>query len=595
MCVFPDTVREICVMAYEDLRGRLGGSFGYKLNDSGKVTDRKTVFCKLCGKSFSYSGSTSSLQYHLKHVHPLQSVAESSVVNASSSQSNLNHFIVKPISSLKEAKLTNKIVKWIVKDSRPINIISDEGLKEVLREAVGSSSYNLPSRDVVTRRIEKLYDVERSKLLDKLKETEFVGLTGDFWTSIANQGYLGVSAHWIDSNWAFCSAALEVKHVVEKHSAANCTEEFEQVVSDWNLQSKVVAICTDNARNIVLGVENSKYDNVRCTAHTLQLSLNTAIENASIDKLLSKCRKMVGHFKHSPYLENQLCQKLKELNIPQCKLKQDIVTRWNSTCLMFESLLEAKEGIVAIMSTNPSNIIPLTEVEWEMTQKMYKCLKPCLEICDFLGGSKYVTASVVLPAITHLRVSLKITDTDPGYVTRFKTALLDDLTERVNAWPKIEMYQEATALDPRFKYLKCLPREARELVWNRISNKVVTTAQTEIKQNVKKRKLVFEEDDDDKREETAPLTPLATEVDVYRSLAELDDDFADPLLWWKTHSIQLPLLSSVAKKLLCVPATSVPCERVFSDAGNIVTKRRAALDPDHVNTLTCLKSWLKQY
>ena len=55
VCVFPDTVREICVMAYEDLRGRLGGSFGYKLNDSGKVTDRKTIFCKLCGKSFSYT------------------------------------------------------------------------------------------------------------------------------------------------------------------------------------------------------------------------------------------------------------------------------------------------------------------------------------------------------------------------------------------------------------------------------------------------------------------------------------------------------------------------------------------------------------
>ena len=49
-------------------------------------------------------------------------------------------------------------------------------------------------------------------------------------------------------------------------------------------------------------------------------------------------------------------------------------------------------------------------------------------------------------------------------------------------------------------------------MWNRISNKVVTTAQREIKQNVKKRKLVFEEDDDDKREE---LTPLATEVDIY--------------------------------------------------------------------------------
>ena len=103
----------------------------------------------------------------------------------------VNHFTAQSISSLRKAELANKIVKWIVRDSRPIYIISDEGLKDVLREAIGSGLNNHPFRDILTRQI------ERSKLLDKLKYTEYVGLTGDFWTSIVNQSYLGISTHWV--------------------------------------------------------------------------------------------------------------------------------------------------------------------------------------------------------------------------------------------------------------------------------------------------------------------------------------------------------------------------------------------------------------
>lgn len=586
-------------MAYESMRGKLGESFGFKLNESGKVTDRKTVVCKKCGKSFCYTGSTSSLQYHLKHIHPFQSVTASiKGTTSSSSQSTLDNLILKPVSSIKETEITNKLVKWIVRDSRPVNIVSDRGLEEVLQEALNSDTYHLPSRDTVTKKIEKLYDVERSKLLGELKQAEFVSLTGDFWSSISNRSYLGVTAHWIDSNWEYRNSTLQVKHFTENHSAANCTEEFQNVFREWGLEDKVVAVCTDNARNIVLGVERAKYDNFRCAAHTLQLSLNKAIKDAGIEALLSKCRKIVGHFKHSPYLENQLAIKLKEQGLDSCKLKQDIVTRWNSTYFMFESLMKAKRGIIDVLTTHSSNIRLPTTTEWEMIEKMIVCLKPCLEISELLGGSKYVTVSVVLPAVTHLKSSLRCSDVDPGYIARFKRTLTDDLITRVNDWCNLNVYQEATALDPRFKYLRCIGKNDRESVWKRILERGVGGVQVPVQQCSKKRKLNFETEEDEQDSSHATpvssLSSLAMEIEVYRSLAELEDDFADPLQWWKIHSVQLPHLARIAKKLLCIPATSVPCERVFSDAGNIVTKRRAALSSQHVNLLTCLKSWSKE-
>ena len=62
----------------------------------------------------------------------------------------------------------------------------------------------------------------------------------------------------------------------------------------------------------------------------------------------------------------------------------------------------------------------------------------------------------------------------------------------------------------------------------------------------------------------------------------------DPLLWWSKNSSRYPNLTVLAKKYLAIPATSVPAERVFSTAGNIVNQKRACLLPENVNLLVFL-------
>ena len=71
---------------------------------------------------------------------------------------------------------------------------------------------------------------------------------------------------------------------------------------------------------------------------------------------------------------------------------------------------------------------------------------------------------------------------------------------------------------------------------------------------------------------------------------DIDDN---PLKWWKFEESRLPTLSKVARKYLCVCATSVESERTFSTGGNIVTKKRSSLKPNKVNQLIFLAKNLK--
>lgn len=60
------------------------------------------------------------------------------------------------------------------------------------------------------------------------------------------------------------------------------------------------------------------------------------------------------------------------------------------------------------------------------------------------------------------------------------------------------------------------------------------------------------------------------------------------LQWWKNNGHFYPRLSLLARKYLSVPASSVPCERVFSLAGHLVNKKRARLSKDNIDLIIFL-------
>ena len=59
-----------------------------------------------------------------------------------------------------------------------------------------------------------------------------------------------------------------------------------------------------------------------------------------------------------------------------------------------------------------------------------------------------------------------------------------------------------------------------------------------------------------------------------------EDENCDPLTFFRVHGKLYPLLTLVVRRLMCIPATSVPAESLFSRAGLIHTESRNKLNPN---------------
>jgi len=73
----------------------------------------------------------------------------------------------------------------------------------------------------------------------------------------------------------------------------------------------------------------------------------------------------------------------------------------------------------------------------------------------------------------------------------------------------------------------------------------------------------------------------------------LNDKNFNLLQYWKVNALRFPVVSSMAKKFLAVPASSVSSESTFSCGGRILDDYRSSLKPATVQALVCASSWIR--
>lgn len=398
---------------------------------------------------------------------------------------------------------------------------------------------------------------------------------------------------------------------------------------------------SDNGTNMLKGWEQGFQS--PCCDHTLELSVKLYNEHYNISPTLEKGRGVVGYFNSSTVGVNERekglfkCQE--SAGVPQCKLTQDVKTRWRSTHDMCNSLRINQEPLLLFDIRNPDAAAGFKNnryslEDWLINNQTVALLAPLAEASQYLEGKHYPTMNLVLPSlfgcIEHMKPTNPVRQPWDGELLKpnelrpevklAREALYEDLVSR---W-KTEMpeallrfYMTATLLDPRqrrlaFPGVSAFDRhQAREWLIAEFESlwaeKNVTTTPAPApastaapvpshKQHASASFLHFmsnlahlqAEEEGAEADAESEIPADKSEVEKYLEdeppvSVKMQD--GDILCWWASKEEKYPNLSKMARQYLGCPATSASAERLFSIAGRVYDDLRQHMQEDMLESL----------
>lgn len=370
-----------------------------------------------CKIKLKHSGNTTNLLKHLKCRHPQQheeclkemedekrskrSKTESS--EQLTLQKTLDKGTFYPKKSTKRKMIDDALIEMIVTDLQPTSVVEDNGFQKFV--SVLDPRYELPSRRTVVRSLllEK-YTSVKQKLKMELDNSMTVALTTDMWTSRQTQSYCCITAHYMSGDWKLKSALLETFEFNESHTAENIAIHLKTVASNWEIDTKVVCVVTDNASNMVSAISKTGWRHLPCFAHTLNLIVQNAVKaEPTIHQIQLKCKDVVSHFHRSVKSSDKLKEVQDQLSLPQQKLIQDVSTRWNSTYLMLERFQDQFEAIITSLCLVGQNDLCLAPADKATIESALKSLKPFLSATEAISGQNYTSVSLIIPLVKQLQ------------------------------------------------------------------------------------------------------------------------------------------------------------------------------------------------
>ncbi|RXM92225.1 Zinc finger BED domain-containing protein 1 [Acipenser ruthenus] len=377
-------------------------------------------------------------------------------------QSQLFDYVTRSKScSVKRANsITHSIMRVIVKDLRPISLVEGTAFKDLIQFL--EPSYQVPSRK---------YDVDVIKR--ELATASSIALTTDIWTSIATEAYLSVTAHFITPAWTMKTINLTSKPLTERHTGGNIVAWVEEVLKKFEISpAQVAALVRDNGSNVVSTAnklsELHGWLSVSCAGHSLQLTINNALKNITIERAIGAARSVVEHFKKSELATTALKRKQKQMETPQHTLLQDVPTRWNSSLHMIKRLLEQRWPIVAVLSdptvksARAVRHLDLSQDQWSLLNELVSVLQPFETATAYLSGETYVSLSAVPSLIKSVSSLMDLAVKNSSAIKNFKRVAFQQLDQRwktgiLDSSSGLDLESpmiSAAILDPQFRHLR---------------------------------------------------------------------------------------------------------------------------------------------
>lgn len=330
-----------------------------------------------------------------------------------------------------------------------LHIVETQGFQNLIRGLCGSN-IQMPSRKSLKSEIVYKYDNCLTKLKKIIEDKQYICTTTDLW-SCHNKSFIGMTAHFINSDLKRESYVLSFERMVGSHTHAVLGRKIYEIHSKFNIERKVTDTVTDNAKNFTKAFETFHDDeirsdtvdddnddavdddedddiivedipsfdieegegfddnfdislpsHIRCCSHTMNLVATTDIENIvtnSKNSIFKKQYRSVFAKLKSFFNLSRRSTKSQDiiLEICQCRFPQPSITRWNSLYDAVKKIYCKKNDVVKVFEA--LNLTSVTTTEWEFLKEYLDVMAPLAYAIDYFQGNNlfYYIAVTLLP------------------------------------------------------------------------------------------------------------------------------------------------------------------------------------------------------
>ena len=474
------------------------------------------AFCILCKSDVNYgiTHSTSNLEKHMQRHHKKEyenimcerANKRLKLREADNTSTGIQQKLTPFMESSLGAAYEECLLDWMIDSYQPLSAVQKDSFRKL------THCLNRKAPIIGQEKVRKLLSMkffETQQDIIKILKGKNVALTTDAWTSIAKEGYVTCTLHFIEPlTWTLHYFSLGIFKKDGTSTANDVVRYTEEHMKKFNLSyPQLTCIVTDTEATMIaagrLFKENSIAGGGRtswhgCIDHKLELVTKLAFKDtAESTGTMAACRAIVNFFNSS----SQATEKLKEETKARLEVAltviQDVMTRWWSTFSMLERLLKLK-NVLTVMHLEGEMRLFLTDAQWSIVADMTVLLKPFMIAQRLLEGQSYVTISLIPKMLYKIRSGLKIANENllsSLQVRTISTLMLgkfneefgtgeeytvafDHTTEgrnrRVKGIPKIVLI--AMFLDPRTKWGTGTPVADQEVIWQYIEEELVDFA-----------------------------------------------------------------------------------------------------------------------
>jgi hypothetical protein len=462
---------------------------------------------------------------------------------------------------------------------------------------------------------------EFKQVVKRLKEALSIHLTLEMHTpKKGGKTYGIITAHSLnESSKHVKSVLLDHRHLPYPSDHSTILEFLKNCINKFNCREKIISIASDGTDAVLNAVQeydkrhrlsknfNFSIIHIRCFPYFVHTNVNEVIRTQEV--LIESIRKIVNFINQHNFTMRPIRQSdpnapdgpgVEALTITNetdpntqtdskkessgLKLPIDNRSSWDTIYHMIDTFSEQRGFIEPTLQYfQNTQELESVEIDWDKLYALIHLLRPFHQVISRCATEDYTPVSIIAALIPHLM----------DHLSNSQWIYEDIALAAHNFKLQLDLYRQqfqsdltviAGLLDARVKD-SFTSNEGKEEVLNMLRKRVQDHRSPP---PPPKKFDGFMRPDSIFR--SIYVEPNPDEILAYMQ-REREPIDVDPISFWECYKYVYPSLYNLAKSLICVQASSVPSERMFSAAENVERDRKPQMDSSVPKEL--IRSWAR--